>query len=146
MIQNNRLPSGNPRHAAGRNPTIGPADRLPNCDEMRVAGQPHVNSLTMPELVEAGVEIEVNPRGDRPGQRIVGQHAGDIDQSIRSAAESDEVFVRGAKSVLRPCEQQAGSIAQVKLIGDGAEIGRINRILQRRTGGGSDAGGIGSMK
>src|SRR3712207_7355618 len=61
----------------------GEADRLADGDEMRVPFEAHVDPLSVPELHECGVEIEVDAYGDRRGQRLVGEHSREDRKSTR---------------------------------------------------------------
>src|SRR3954447_3651317 len=63
MGKYDRLQSLNPLAPTERHVARFCSDRETNCNEMRMGVESHVNALrSMPELNEAGIQVEINPR------------------------------------------------------------------------------------
>ncbi len=77
-----------PGESTGRHRASGPSDVQADRYEMRMAGETPVDALhLLPKLVEAGIKVEVNADRDPRRQCLVGKHAGDVDQDIRSTRD-----------------------------------------------------------
>ena len=85
----------------------------------------------MPELVEGGVEIEVDPCLDRLDQPRVAEHAAHVDEEIRVPGEVDEPLVGDADRLVGSRNQKGGAVAEVEGIDNVAEVGdglRLRRL------------------
>src|SRR5215471_15166574 len=88
MGEHDRLRRRQPAQAAGGHRAISMADTLADCHQMAVSGQAHVYALNgMPELCEAGIDVEIDTDWTRGSKLFVGKHAGNVDQDIGLARQ-----------------------------------------------------------
>src|SRR5688572_5081387 len=110
FTEHDRLTRGNPGAAAGRNDAIRLTERGPDRHEMRVTVETDVDAFSgTPELIEAGVEVEIGANRDRSRERRIGQHARNVDQAIALGRNGAQALVRQAHGLRRAGEQERGT-------------------------------------
>ena len=76
LTEHDRLSRRDPVAAAGRDDTICTTERRPDRHEMRVTVEADVDGFGgVPELIEAGIEVEVDANRDRFCERRIGEHS-----------------------------------------------------------------------
>ena len=77
---------------------------------MCVPREPNVDPVVVPELIERGVEVEVNPAPDRLRQARIAKHAADVDEDVGALGELANLPIFGAHRLISAPEQQRGSV------------------------------------
>ena len=76
---------------------------------MRVTVEADVDAFGgTPELIEAGVEVEIDANRDRFRERRIGQHARDVDEAIALGRNRAQAVVGQAHGLRRASKQERG--------------------------------------
>jgi hypothetical protein len=77
---------------------------------MRVAVEADIDAFGRgPELIEAGIEVEIDPNPDRVHERRIGQHPRDVDQAIALFRDDAQEVVWQADGLRRAGQQERGA-------------------------------------
>src|SRR6202035_4201930 len=93
-LERHRWHGRHPLASARRHPATRLADRLSHSDEVTVAVEAHVDPAhPVPELVEGGIQVEVDTGRDRVHKIGLGQHPGYVDEELRTASHLQRLAV-----------------------------------------------------
>ena len=120
-----------PLDVAGRDQAGVRADRLTHRDEVRVAGEVHVDALDgVPELREAWIEIEIDANRDVGDEPLVLQHPGDVEQQVEPRGGQRLVTDAGRDSGC-PAPDECNAVVETECADDLVGIRRVELAVDR---------------
>src|SRR5436190_4926059 len=133
LPQDDRREDRDPVDSARRDGALRPPDRLPDGEEVGVAGESPVEPFLGPQLVEHRIEVEVHANGRAAEEVGVGEDARDVDHDVRPARDLQEVAVREADglSILR---HQGGPSPQAEGSDQVQKVNGVDRPFEREAG------------